>query len=86
MHADAVQTMITMLRVFPVDRSDLLVLYYLINQGLPFGKVTTLANKLRLQRGNRADFFCFGDPKDVLSHRKQRSARLGKARLVWWRL
>lgn len=59
----AVESMITSIRVFPLERSDLMALYYLINHGVPFGLATALANKLRLQRGNRADFFCFGDPE-----------------------
>lgn len=63
LESDTLDSMITSIRVFPFDRSDMLSLYYLINQGLPFAAVTALTNKLRLQRGKRADFFCFGDPE-----------------------
>jgi hypothetical protein len=69
--AGSMESMITSIRVFPLDRSDLMSLYYLICHGLPFGRVTTLANKLRLQRGHRAEFFCFGDPEGYVERTQQ---------------
>ena len=67
MNSTAMESMISTIGVSSIDKSDFLILYYLISDGLSFGEVTTRANQFRLQRGKRADLFCFGDPEGALS-------------------
>ena len=53
-----VETLVTPVRAATVGSSDLAVVYYLINSGLPLGVVTNRANRFRIACGQHVEWVC----------------------------
>jgi hypothetical protein len=61
------QTLLTTIRPAQITDADLLLFYFRIAEGLPFGEVAARVNAFRMRRGFRGDYFCIGDPEGSIS-------------------
>ncbi len=73
LHHGKVMSMVTTVRVAVFDSTDLALLYYLCNDGLPLGQVANRANRLRLLNGRGAELLCFGDPRARIEPRLEKA-------------
>lgn len=61
------RVMLTLFRASRLSAREAMLIYYLLNSGVSFGRVANVLNDDRCARGQAVAFACFGDPRERLA-------------------